>query len=489
MESTRTMTGETIRETVAVPPSKRTFRPADAQSTSESKIMGDFRISLKEKISYAVGDMAQNIIFGLCTSLLAFFYTDYAGISAGLVGMVVLLSRGFDGVSDLVMGVICDRTNSKHGKARPWILWMTLPFGLSTIALFLIPPGATEWFQAVYIFVTYNLVTTVTYTAINLPYGTLAAMMTRNQHERGVTNALRMTLSPLGRMAITAGAIPMVKLFGDDRRAWLYVSIIFSVAAMALLFVCFLNTRERVDIPAAKSQRIPVKTSIAALFRNKYWALGMALWGMLSVYATLIGMDVAYFCKYILGNVTYMSVITIAEWTPTIVIIPLLPFVLRRFGKRNLALAGALVAVGGALIIFIDPFSYRVAVISAVFKGVGQAPLFGVIFSMIADAVEYGQWKTRIRQEGMIFSAASVGSKLGAGLTSASVGGVLAWTGYNGLMDTQTPMAISAISGVYMYGPVIVWSITALLLWAYRLDTLYPKMMNDLCEREASGVL
>lgn len=108
---------------------------------------------------------------------------------------------------------------------------------------------------------------------------------------------------------------------------------------------------------------------------------------------------------------------------------------------------------------------------------------------MIADSVEYGQWKARIRQEGMVFSAASVGSKLGAGLSSAAVGAVLAWAGYNGLMDVQTPEAVSVISGVYMYGPVVVWSVTALLLWAYRLDKFYPKMMNDLCEREASGIL
>lgn len=187
--------------------SSETIR-AMPKETSESKILGDYTLPLKEKLSYAVGDTAQNIVFAICTSVLAFFYTDYIGVSAGVVGTIILVSRFFDGASDLVMGVICDKTKSRHGKARPWVLWMTLPFALSTVALFLIPAHASNWIKAVYIFVTYNLVTTVVYTAINLPYSAMAAMMTRNQHERGVTNALRMSLSPMGRIAATACTIP-----------------------------------------------------------------------------------------------------------------------------------------------------------------------------------------------------------------------------------------------------------------------------------------
>ena len=466
-----------------------TMRTDHVNETSESKMLGDYRLSLKEKLSYAVGDTAQNIVFAICTSVLVFFYTDYIGISAGVIGTVIFISRIFDGVSDLVMGVICDKTNSKYGKARPWVLWMTLPFALSTVALFLIPAHASDWFKAVYIFVTYNLVTTVVYTAINLPYSAMAAMMTRNQHERGVTNALRMSLSPFGRIAATACAIPLVKLFGDDQRAWIIVSIIFAAVSTVLLLICFFNTRERVSIPAAQKQRLSVRASVGALFKNKYWALGMLLWGMLSIYGTLVGMDLTYYCKYILGDITYMSVISVAEWGTTILTVLSLPLLLKRVGKRNIALAGAIVAVIGGCILFIDPASYPLAVVSALVKGMGQGPLFGVIFSMIADAVEYGQWKTRIRQEGMIFSAASIGSKLGAGITSAVIGGVLAWAGYNGLLEEQSPVAISAISGMYLYGPVIVWGVTALLLWVYRLDSFYDKMMKDLNEREITGVL
>lgn len=258
---------------------------------------------------------------------------------------------------------------------------------------------------------------------------------------------------------------------------------------MVLLLICFYNTKERVEIPAAKNQKLSVGASIGALFKNKYWALSMLLWGMLAIYGTLVGMDLAYYSKYILSDITYMSAISVAEWGAAILAVLTLPLLLKHIGKRNLALAGALIAVAGGCILFINPGSYHRAIFAAFVKGVGQGPLFGVIFSMIADAVEYGQWKTRIRQEGMIFSAASIGSKLGAGLTSAVIGGVLSWAGYNGLMEVQDPSAIAAISGIYLYGPIVVWGLTALILWAYRLDKHYAKIMEDLNEREISGVL
>lgn len=452
------------------------------------------KISVGEKIAYAIGDPACNVVFALTTSLLTFFYTDYIGISAGLIGAIMLISRIFDGGSDVVMGLITDRTNSKYGKARPWILWMCVPYGLSAVALFLIPAGASEMLQAVYIFVTYNIVTTVVYTALTLPYGTLASLMTRSQHERAIINVLRMGLSPFGRMTVTTLTLPMVKKLGDDQRAWVIVTSIFAAIAMVMLFICFFCTKERVCVVKSEDKvKIPVKDSLKALVQNKYWAISMALWGMLSIYSTVIGTDLAYYCKYILGNSdnyqSYVSALTVAEQGPMIVVIFLLPLGLKKFGKRNLALAGALFTVIGQCILLLNPYSYTLAVISAAIKSIGQAPLFGVIFSLIADSVEYGQWKTHLRLEGIIYSAASVGSKVGAGLTSAILGGILSKAGYDGLSAVQTTSALAAIKGIYLWIPIGVWIVTALLLWIYKLDKEYPGIMVELKEREKQGRL
>lgn len=454
-----------------------------------TNIIGDVKLSLKEKFCYAIGDPACNVVFALTTTLLTFFYTDYIGISAGLVGMIMLISRVFDGGSDVIMGILTDRTHSKHGKARPWILWMTIPYGVSAVAMFMIPANATDMFKAIYIFVTYNLVQTVVYTALTLPYGTLASLMTRNQHEREITNILRMGVSPFGRILTTSCTLPLVKLLGDNQRAWVISTIVFCVIAMAMLFICFFATKERVSIEAAKQKTVPIGKSLKALFVNKYWALAMALWGMLSVYSTVIGTDLTYYCKYVLGNDLFMSPIYTAEQAPMVIIIFLMPLGLRRFGKRNMALAGAVLVVLGQLLFFINPASFGLAMASAIVKGIGQAPLFGAIFSLIADSIEYGQWKTHLRTEGMIYSAASIGSKLGAGLTSALLGIILEHAGYDGLAVTQSSSAMSAISNVYLWGPIIVWGITALFLYLWKLDKQYPSIMKELAERESRGQL
>lgn len=157
------------------------------------------KLSWPVRLSYAGGDVACNVVFGMVGTLLTLFYTDYVGVAAATVGLIMLLSRFFDGFSDMIMGIIVEKTNSKWGKSRPWILWMSVPYALSAILLFTVP-HTMGVVQSIYIFVTYNFCTTVCYTAINLPYGSLSAMMTRVSSERDMLSVVRMGLSPLGKI-------------------------------------------------------------------------------------------------------------------------------------------------------------------------------------------------------------------------------------------------------------------------------------------------
>lgn len=452
-------------------------------------IRSDARISVRERIAYGLGNTSSCVIYTLMTSLLAFFYTDYIGIPAGVVGTIVLISRVFDGCSDVIMGHITDHTHSKHGKARAWLLWMIVPYGVTGIALFLIPAHASHVFQYIYIFVTYNLVNTVVYTAMNLPYGTLSAIMTRDQHEREKINAMRMVLGPVGTMLVTAGTLPIVKAFGDNQRAWIITITIFMIFAMLCLLLCFLGTKERVQIEAAQKEDIPFKKSLKALVCNKYWALSMGLWGVLSVYNTFNGTNLAYYCEYILGDKVLSSGLSTAENLIQIVVIFVMPWFLPKFGKRNMALFGAILILVGQIPLILFPTSYTVAMIAALVRGIGVAPLSAVIFSFITDAVEYGQWKTHLRMEGMIFSAASVGSKVGGGLASAAIGKILDASGYSGLAVAQSEHALRAISGMYLWAPIAIWIVAAILLVCYQLDKLYPEIMAELKQREAKGKL
>ena len=203
------------------------------------------KIHLKEKFSYGLGDVACNVVYALTTSLLIYFYTNVVGISAAMIGTIMLFSRFFDGISDVLIGHLVDRTHSKHGKSRAWILWMMIPYGIAAILLFTVPP-ATPIVKGIYVFITYNFCTTVVYTALNLPYATLATLMTRDTDQRAVVNLFRTGMSALGNMVITAVTFPLVTRLGDTQQAWIEVSILYAIVSIIMLFICFKNCHERV---------------------------------------------------------------------------------------------------------------------------------------------------------------------------------------------------------------------------------------------------
>ena len=177
------------------------------------------KISFWERFSYGCGDLGCNIIYSAMSAFLLFYYTDYVHISAGIVGTIMLVSRIFDGVTDLIMGVIVDRTKSKMGKCRPWILRMAIPFAIAGILLFSVPSGLGQTAKIAYIFITYNLVSSVIYTAINVPYATLNALITQDQYERSVLSIFRMILATTGTLIITNLTLPLVQAFGNNASA------------------------------------------------------------------------------------------------------------------------------------------------------------------------------------------------------------------------------------------------------------------------------
>ncbi len=294
------------------------------------------------RISYAGRDVACNVIFGMIGTLLTLFYTDYVGINPATIGMVMLISRLFDGVSDLVMGMIVERTNSKWGKSRPWILWMSVPYALSAVLLFTVP-RSSAMVQAVYIFVTYNFCTTVCYTAINLPYGSLSAMMTRISAERDMLSVVRMGLSPLGRIMAVTCTLPLVKVFGDDQAAWVKTMSVWAFIALILLVTCFLKCKETVVI-AAKSETKTVSAGkgLKALVTNQYFWAVLVLWMLQSVSFGISGTILPYYCKYIFHNDTWMySALYLTETLVLVACIFLCAPLIKKFGKRNTAFAGA----------------------------------------------------------------------------------------------------------------------------------------------------
>lgn len=445
------------------------------------------------RVAYAGGDVACNVIFGMIGTLLTLFYTDYVGIHPATVGIVMLVSRLFDGVSDLVMGVVVENTKSRWGKSRPWILWSSIPYAISAVLLFTVP--RTEGLvQAIYIFVTYNFCTTVCYTALNLPYGSLSAMMTRVSEERDMLSVVRMGLSPLGRIMAVTFTLPLVKLFGDNQAAWIKTMSIWAAIALILLIICFVKCEETVVIEAQKkAEKVSVLKGIKMLVTNQYFWAVLVLWMLQSVSFGISGTILPYYCKYIFGNDTWMySALYLTETLVLVGCIFLCAPLIRKYGKRNVALAGAFLALAGQLLFFVNPLNFSWMVMSCVMRAIGLAPLNAAVFGMIGDVVEFGQWKTHIRQESLIFAGGSIGTKVGSGVASAAMTGFLSLAGYisssAGTVE-QPRQALDMIINIYKAGPLIVAALAVITLSLYKLDKKYPAIMEELAEREARGEL
>lgn len=230
-------------------------------------------LSMKERLGYGVGDFASNMMYAPLHSFVNYFFTDIAGIGAGIVGTIMLLSRLLDGVSDLIVGVLMEKIKSKHGKAKPWLLWWCAPYAISLVLLFTAPEFSMTG-KIIYAFLVYNLAATVTFTAINLPFGSLAAMMTRNQKERGYLNISKMFFAYLGQLVINMATLPLVAYFGDNKAAWQITFSIYGVLSVIFFLVTFFTTKERVvDEHQKKGESTNIKAALKGLIRNKYWLI------------------------------------------------------------------------------------------------------------------------------------------------------------------------------------------------------------------------
>lgn len=443
------------------------------------------KVSWRERLSFGAGDLATNIAWGALATYVVFFYTDVVGAAAAAVGTIVLAARLFDGVVDVAMGAVVDRTATRWGKARPWILWMAVPFAAALILVFTVPglePGPT----LVYIAITYVLMNIVLSAAV-IPYGTLNTRMTRDFTERSRLNVTRMFGATLGALVVTVLTLPLVNALGGDQPAWVITFCIFGAIAAVLFFVTFRNTRERIVDTSPPREQPGIGASLKLALRNRYWLLLFGIFVVFSVAESLFTGATAYFAQYFLGDAGFAALMSFMLYIPALVGMLFMQPVYERFGKIAPMIIGAAVFVVGSVIIALDPTNINLAIAGSVLRGIGRIPIFGAIWGMLPDTIEYGEWKNGRRLEGVLYSAGSMGQKLGYGLGAAVLGWVMGAAGYNGLSDTQPESALAAISALFVYLPMILFALLIIMFWAYRLERIYPTVERELAERRAAA--
>lgn len=442
---------------------------------------------LSERLAYGFGDFGCNIIYTAMSAFLLFYYTDYAGVSAFAVGTIMMVSRLFDGVSDIIMGVIVDRTKSKYGKARPWILRMCIPFAISGVLLFSVPTSWAETPKLIYVFITYNLVSTVVYTAINVPYSALNALMTQNPYERSVLSIFRNLLATAGTLTINIFTLPLVEFFGNNALAWTKTFFIFGIVAIIAFLYTFWGTSERVksvaQLQSTENNDVPVLVGIKALFKNKYWIMMTGMLALFFLMYAINGGSTVYYAKDILGDKNLVGTINGIFNIVQICGIFFIAMMIKKFGKRNIFALGLVLDIIGMLILNYSNGAMSLIIISSIIRGLGNACGGATMWAMVSDTIDYGEWKTGYRTEGLVNSACSFGWKIGNGIGSALLGLILEAGGYVGTAITQTETALFSIEICFIWIPIAIYVIGLVIMSFYHLDKEFPAIIRDLNNR------
>ena len=372
------------------------------------------KVSLGEKICYGVGDIGANLVWTTVASFLTIYCTDVAGIAAGVVGTLMLIARLFDGVSDLFMGIIIDKTNTRWGKARPWVLWSAPPLVISLIMIFTVPDlGANG--KAIYLLLVYIFLAAVCFTASNLSYNTMLSLVTTEQHDRNVMNTIRFEFTMIAQLVINVITIPLVHFLGNGQRGWTCMSIVYAIVALGMFITTFAGTKERYKPikkeTTAKKKTHPLKT-IKILCRNKYFILITLAFAVIYTSLGLTGGSRIYYAKYVLGDEMLNSTMTMFNYIPTILTIMLIPVFTKRFGKIKALFVGFLFYAAGLVLEIAGPVNLPMIYTGLVLQGIGHAALYSCLFAIVGDVVDYSEWKDGIREEGLTYSVRRSGTLL-----------------------------------------------------------------------------
>jgi glycoside/pentoside/hexuronide:cation symporter, GPH family len=442
------------------------------------------RLSFLEKLAYGLGDTASNFYFQFFNLFLVFYYTDIFGLAPMAVGTMMLALRIFDAVIDPAVGIIADRTSTRWGKFRPYILWGAIPYGIAGYAMFL-NPSLTQHGKLIYAYVTYGLMW-VAYAAINIPYSALMGVMSPSSEERTSLSTFRFVCAFAGQFLIVRLVVPLKTLFGhgDEAEGIRYTMLIFSVASVALFFFTFAKTRERVLPPA--NQEGAFGKDMGNMLRNGPW-LALFFSGLFTlVNAAVRGGSIIYYFKYVVHDeskftfyATSGSLAFIAGAASTKLFL--------RMGDRRILMIVLMVA--NALIIgsfyFVNPQSYALLVVLNLVASYVVGPTPAILWAMYADSADYGEWKFGRRTTGLVFSALVFSQKVGLAMGTGALGWLLAYYGFVANAD-QTAFSNLGIRLMFSVFPAVLALLGAVAIVFYPIsDKAMKEIERDLALRKA----
>lgn len=432
----------------------------DKSSASDS-------LPLIQRISYGSLDVAGNLLYCFGSTYILYFYTDVAGISLAVAGIILLLARIVDGIDAPVWGIIIDKTHSRYGKCRPWFLWLPLPFAVFS-ALSFWSPDISMTGKTIYSAISYMLAS-ILFTGLNTPLSAILPLMTLSPKERLVLNSYRMTGGQIGVLLMNATALPLVAFLGNgnDKAGFIYTAIVFSVISCALTLFAFKNFRELDTDKIQQEPRLPMKKSFSAMKGNWPWILmvlaNLIFWIALQQRNTTI----VYYLTYNLDRKDLVPLINSLA-TIQILFIIAIPFFSRYLSKTWIWITGLLVAMFGGGLMWLAGDNIPLMIAAWMLANIGSGIACSMPFAMLGFAVDFGRWKTGIKATGILIAFGSTFCiKMGSGIGTAFAAWIMNSFGYIP-NQPQTAAGLDGISWAFIWVPAVLFALAAIPLLFFR---------------------
>ena len=439
----------------------------------------------RQRIGYGSADFACNLIWQMISLYLLFFYTDIMQLSAAAISLMFVVTRVIDGVTDLLVGYAIDHTHTRWGQSRPYFLFGAIPFALFAVLAFTVP-DLSEQGKLIYAFVTYVGLSFM-YTVVNIPLASVLPNLTNDAHERTNLSTSRKFFGFLGASIVSACSLGMVAYFGGGNEAAGYhdVMLIFGIVGCLIFFFTFAAIRE--EVPVAEAKKVTLKETLHSLAQNRPWKIFavniLFMWTGFFLQASAL----IYYFKYYVGSTAMAGVVaSIMSIVPMLVNF-LVPYLSKKLGKCRLFLASAGVQLLGLAVLWAGGVSETIIIVGAVIMAAGYGAKESIYFSLQADPVDYGEWKTGINTAGTLSSVNGFLGKCAQAAAGGLAGLLFAISGYDGGAAVQGGEALLAIQSMYVYIPALLLIASMLTMRLYKLDEEYPRIKAELDERRAKA--
>ena len=473
------------------------------------------------KVGYGSGDVAGNVVYVLLSAFLMIYLTDTAGLNPGVIGTLMMVSRIFDGFSDVIFGTLLDRTSTRMGKARPWMLWGFVGCAAMIIAIFAIPTGIGTVGGYIWFFIAYTLLNSVFYTANNIAYSALTALVTRNSAERVQMGSIRFIFAFGTNLLIQSVTIQGVETFGGGAQGWRAIAIIYALIGLAVNTLAVFSVRElpeeelegdgpdagadnspnagagrqeqqevgRQEVESTAEERPTMRESARMLLSNRYYLIILGIFLLTQIFTAMLNMGI-FFMKYILGDAKLLGVFAWAINVPLIVGLLVTPVVVDRFKEMyRVNIWGYVIAVVGRLGVLVAAYMGSVPLMLALsaLASLGMSPLQGTLNAMIAEISEYTWLRTGKRIDGLMFSCTSLGVKVGGGVGTALAGWLLAASGYVRDAPVQPDSTVQMLYVMYVWLPLIANALILLLLTRLDVERVNTRLRADAADKTSGN--